>query len=53
MVDLAEIRTGRHACSACFALEGKTEKHGRFATSEQREKAAWGVHHEVGHRHFT
>jgi hypothetical protein len=33
--------------------EGKTEKHDRFSTSEQREKAARKVHYEIGHRHFT
>jgi len=42
MVDAPRTGAGKRQIE-----EGKTEKHGRFATSEEREKATWGVHHEA------
>jgi hypothetical protein len=43
----------RTGASKCQIEEGKTVKHLRFATSEQREEAARDAHHKIGYRHFT
>jgi hypothetical protein len=47
------IDTPRTGAGECQVEEGKTVEHLGFAAIEQREEAARGADHEIGHRHFA